>query len=780
MNKIDEFDKFCSKFHNAFIELFGQNNPNPSMLDNLIKQANKKPRAIEIMEEKYKMTFKELCEDPTLLGNMEMNEALTIIKEALETESISDVTTLMKAPSIQRYIQFLISKSVFEEQVSDGEYQNLYLIIYILQVIYTDGNEESPVSDYDYDRLYELMKGFGTELITTPIHSGSKIVHHKYRTLRGTLAKIYVLDEKDSAANKNRESLTEWVKRCESTIEEKTGKKINLWEEEIYVFPKWDGISVVFEFDEKNNLVRAITRGNTETNEGKDVTFVFAPIVSRIRDDGMNGKAYGLKTEVMVRAQDREIYNKRFGQDYKSTRSIANSIVNTDTLDGRENLLEVVRLRTSTLDEDGNENLQELASNAFERPYLRCRLKDVEAIRKFAYKHKQIDGLNTDGAVLYIIDEKIRKLLGRKNHKNQYEIAFKFNEDVAYTKLKRIAFSLTTFGRVFPTAEFEEVIMKGNTVKNVSLGSIARFNELKLRKGDTVKILYEIVPYLVMDDNDPNCKRTNNPIIVPPTNCPECGELLEMNANQTILTCINPECPCRKRRKILNYVKKMGIREIGESTVNDLFDADLVKTIPDLYKLRDHYNSLLQLDGYDVSSVNKIIAEIEAKREGIPAAIFMGSIGIESIGKKTFEKIFSKYTVEDLLEFSEDGLVSKLIMPGIKDLQAEKILDGVAENRKLIKKLLKDYITISYPEEKKGKFIAVFHKIRSATLSKAMESLGGVVADNLTKETSFLIVPNGFGEESSSTSDKARRYGIPIVEFDNVIDYITKNYGESV
>lgn len=726
------------------------------------------------------MTLEEIKTNDDLVKETDLNEILTSIKEAMTDENLDDVIEVLKIGRIQRYIQYLISKQTSGENIGEEDYQNLYLIVYILQTIYTEADEESPVSDYDYDRLYELMKGYGTELITTPLLSNSHVVQHTYRTLRGTLAKIYVLDDTDTAANKSRGTLTEWVKKCEDLIYEKTGKNVDLWEEEIYVFPKWDGISVVFEFDESNQMIRAITRGNTETNEGQDVTFIFSSIVSRIRDTSMDGREYGLKTEVMVREEDRDMYNKRFHKKYKSTRSIANSIINSDKVDGRENLLEIVRLRTSELDENGNEKLQELASNAFERPHIRCRLKDVEAIRKFAYSHRQIDGLNCDGAVLYIIDEELRKTLGRKDHKNQYEIAFKFNEDIAYTKLKGITFSVTTFGRVFPTAEFEEVKMKGNTVKNVSLGSIARFNELKLRKGDTVKILYEIVPYLVMDDMDEKCVRTNNPLIKAPTHCPECGELLEMNANKTILTCINPDCSCRKRGKILNYVKKMGIKEIGESTVNDFYEAGIIKSIPDLYKMKDHYGELIQLDGYDISSVNKIITEVDKKKDNIPAAIFMGSIGIECIGKKTFEKIFKIYSVEDLLEFAEDCRVSKLVViDGIKDLQAKKILDGIDENRKVITKLLDKYVTICYPDEKKGDFVAVFHKIRSVTLTNFIESRGGVVDDNLTKSTTFLIVPNGFGDQHSSTSDKARRYGIPIVEIDQVIDFVKDLTGDN-
>lgn len=719
------------------------------------------------------MRLEEIKDNNELVKEMDINDILTIIKESITDKNIDDVIDILKISRIQRYIQYLISKQISGENIGEEDYQNLYLIVYILQMIYTESCGESPVSDYDYDRLYELMKGYGTELITPPLLSSSHVVQHTYRTLRGTLSKIYVLDDSDTVANKSRGTLSEWIKKCEDSIYEKTKKKVNLWEEEIYVFPKWDGISVVFEFDENNNMIRAITRGDTETNEGKDVTFIFSSIVSRIRDTNMTGKSYGLKTEVMVKEKDLNMYNKHFHTQYKSTRSIANSIINSDKVDGREDLLEIVRLRTSELDSDGKEKLQELASNAFERPYIRCRLKDIEAIRKFAYSHRNIDGLNCDGAVLYIINKELREILGRKDHKNQYEIAFKFNEDIAYTKLKGITFNVTTFGRVFPTAEFKEVKMKGNTVKNVSLGSIARFNELKLRKGDTVKILYEIIPYLVMDDMDPKCVRTKYPIIKAPTYCPECGEALQMSANETILTCINPNCSCRKRGKILNYVKKMGIKEIGESTVNDFYDSGIVKSIPDLYKLKNHYNKLIQLDGYDVSSINKIISEIEKKREDIPASIFMGSIGIECIGKKTFEKIFKIYSVDDLLEFAENCEVSKLIViDGIKDLQAKKILDGINENRKVITKLLDKYVTICYTDEKKGDFIAVFHKIRSVTLTDYIKSVGGIVDDNLTKSTTFLIVPNGFKDQHSSTSDKARRYGIPIVEIDQVIDFL--------
>lgn len=720
------------------------------------------------------MTVKDLINDPNILSSSDinMNEILTAIRKGLEDGvSMEDVSKLMKERPIQRYIQFMVTKKLENQVVTGPEKENLLDIIFILQTIYNNSGEDTGVTDYDYDRLYELLNNSGEEMISSSIVNGPK-GFHKYPTLRGTLKKIYVLDENDKAANESRLSLSEYVSYCEKILSTALGRHVNLWEEEIYCFPKWDGVSIEFEFNEKNELVRALTRGNTETNEASIVTTIFLPIQERIKDPDMYGTAYGLKTETMVHDFDLDSYNERYGTNYKSTRSIASSIINTQMIDGRENLLEVVRLRTSTINpETGEENLQKLASNAFERPYIKCRFKDTQMIRDFAYEHRNIGGLNCDGAVIYIINEEYQKILGRKDNKNQFEVAFKFNEEIAYTEITGINYSLTPYGHIFPTAKFKPKKMKGNTVDSASLGSMQRCNELHLAVGDRVKILYEIIPYLVFDEDDPECKRSGNPPIQAPTHCPECGdELMEY-------ACQNPSCPCRLRGRILRYVKEIGIKEIGEGKIKDLWDNEILRSIPDLYKLRKKYNEIIQLPGWDESSAMKIIMSIEKHGVDVPANIFMSAIGIYSIGKKKFNRIFEKYTIDDLIEMTDDMEVSKLVsVNSISDLTAMKILSGVKENQKLIRKLMDKYVNVIYTTEDVAKFIAVFHKIRSELITDEIKKYGGRVDDNLTKATNFLIVPKGFGDQHSATSDKARKYGCPIVEIDQVEKYLEENY----
>ena len=61
-------------------------------------------------------------------------------------------------------------------------------------------------------------------------------------------------------------------------------------------------------------------------------------------------------------------------------------------------------------------------------------------------------------------------------------------------------------------------------------------------------------------------------------------------------------------------------------------------------------------------------------------------------------------------------------------------------------------------------------------ISEEVVKYGGVVEDSLTKKTSFLIVPTGFGDQHSAASDKARKYGVPIVEIDQVPKYLEDHY----
>ena len=703
-----------------------------------------------------------------------LSQKLEYVKNNISRDNIKDIIFLLETPEMKRYIQFVVNRGRKNmKDFSEEEYIPLSDLVFILQSVYNYSTEESPVADEDYDVLYEILENKDINIITTPVLR-NEVVHHKYTHLRGTLEKIYALDDEENISNETRRRLSDWIKTSERSIKDSTGQNVNLEKEEIYVFPKWDGVSIIFEINEENKIQRALTRGNTELNEAEDVTFIFKQIESKVIIPEMKGRAYGLKTEVMMKEDDLEKYNSEHNTSYKSTRSIVSSIINTDEIDGREQLLEIVKLRTSILDEDGNESIEILAKEVFDRPFLVCTLEDVEAIKKFSYRHRYVDGLRCDGSVIYLKNTKLQNILGRKDHKNKFEVAYKFNEEFEYTKLKDIIFQVGTFGTINPIAIIEPVVIKGNTIQRISLGSMFRFWDLKLSKGDTVKVIYEIIPYLVFDPNDKKCKKSKNPIIPAPEVCPECGHKLHYDGENTIPKCENPDCSYLKKKKIVNYVQRMNMVGISYETISSLYDNKLVKSIKDLYRVKK--KDIKKIPGFAEITATNIIHEIDSHRKVIDADL-LGSIGIPNASKKLFQKIFRVYTIDEVMDFADaDLLVPLTCINGIKDAKAKIVLNGIRENRSLLLFLMDELEIVSAKESKayQCRFKACFTKIRSESVTKKIEDLKGQVVDNVTKDTDFLIVPSINTESSSVT--KAKKYGIPIVPIDTIDEYLKKNY----
>lgn len=697
---------------------------------------------------------------------------LTYMYENMNEENIQECCDVFKTLEFQNLISYAKRKKIEGSSFSQQDYMNIALFVDTLQAIYNYSGCDTGVTDSDYDVLYEILEDQGLDFVSTAIKSSREIGHHKYKRLRGTLRKIYVLDD-EKKVNKSRKSLKQWVSHKEKFLKDQ-GKSIKLMNQEVYVFPKWNGISVIHEFDEDNNLIRSLTRGYTELNEAEIVTDVFQPIVNRIRLDEkenpeIKGVAYGLKTEVIIPDKDFEKYNKKNKTDFKSARSLCNSII-LGGGNGRESILEVKKLRYSIIKDD-EECLERNCSDVFDSPYLICLLKDTKAIAKFATKQKKTEGCDCDGAVIQFIDEDVKESLGRENDINRFEVAYKFNEEIAYAKMLKVQFQMGPLGRLTPVAIFEPVKMKGNTICAASLGSYQRFSDLGLHEGDIVKILYEIIPYLTFDEDDPNCKRSNGKMFTAPKACPECGWQFDLSDSSP--RCVNPDCPCAQKGKILNYTKKMKIDGISYSTIDTLFDCGILKSIKDLYLLEKYEQEILSIPLFGQRKFDSMINEINYHRK-VYGSQLLGSLGISGAGKLVFKTILSMYTLDEVIEFAEEEYMEPfLCVKGIKDRKAIAIVKGLNENRSLIK-FLKNELTIIPEDSRSVRFIACFHKIRSNVVSNMIEKKGGRVADNFTKQIDFLIIPDGNIE--SGKIEKAKKYGIDIVHISDVEDYLNKNY----
>lgn len=697
----------------------------------------------------------------------------TYYKSMVIDDNASGASCHMCSIGMKEIYSAYLEKSENNELLSEDEIELLKWILKLCNLIYNHSGEDTGLSDSEYDILYEYYKSVSKdESIITESENSNNTVNHRFKTLRGTLDKIYKITEEDVLKNKSQKSLNDWVKQMERRYFERTGDLIDLMEYDIIAMPKFDGVSCVFECDENGNLERALTRGDTKTNEAKDITHIFKNIFTPIVQDPKF--PHGIKTEIMMTDSNLEKINDIYCSNYKNTRSVVSSILNSDELDGREEFLHIVPLRYSYIDKNGTESKQYLPPAVYDYPYLKCKLKEVEKIHEYAFNQKTVyPGLRCDGIVIRILDEHVQEVLGRENEKQKFEVAFKFTEETAYSEVKDIIFTTGLFGRINPVVVIKPIKMKGNMIEKASLGSYGRFKSLDLSKGDVVKVMYDIIPYVDFIENDPKCIRSGKSKIKVSLTCPECGSILEESETGELLYCNNSFCPCREKGVILNYCKKMNISNISYATIDDLYNEHILRSIEDLYKLENQINIISQLNGYGITKISNIIEEINNHKTVIPS-VLLGSIGIEGISTKTFKKILEYMTMSEIIEIAQSKNYDFFtVIPGIKEKTAKKLVDGINNNMKLISFLIQE-LNVENEPRNNGSFSVVFTKVRNEEIEKFIEEYGGVVSDSLTKDTSLLVIPEK-GVKSSKIT-KAEKYGIPIIPINDVIKYIKNNY----
>ena len=174
-------------------------------------------RRLIYMKDKRKPTIGNFLENVQDLSSI--SEKLSFMKENLTKAYISDMVFLLQTQEFRKYIQFLVHKGRKDiKDFTEEEYFSISELVFILQSLYNYGDKEMPVSDEDYDVLYSILENKDIEIITTPILR-SEVVHHKYTHLRGTLEKIYALDDEEHLSNESRKRLSAWITRTNKEIE---------------------------------------------------------------------------------------------------------------------------------------------------------------------------------------------------------------------------------------------------------------------------------------------------------------------------------------------------------------------------------------------------------------------------------------------------------------------------------------------------------------------------------------------------------------------------------
>lgn len=146
--------------------------------------------------------------------------------------------------------------------------------------------------------------------------------------------------------------------------------------------------------------------------------------------------------------------------------------------------------------------------------------------------------------------------------------------------------------------------------------------------------------------------------------------------------CLNPECPAQVYEKLVWFCgrKQMDIEGLGEKTISQIrADGRIpLNTFADIFHLKDHRDTLLEIERMGEKKVDNLLAGIEAaKSQGL--ARLLAGMGIRYVGDNTAKLLARNFRdLDDLMGASVEQLMPK----ALKAKRAEDLgYSKKAENR---------------------------------------------------------------------------------------------------
>jgi DNA ligase (NAD+) len=320
-------------------------------------------------------------------------------------------------------------------------------------------------------------------------------------------------------------------------------------------------------------------------------------------------------------------------------------------------------------------------------------------------------------------------------------------------------------GALNPWAQLEPVEVGGVTVSTATLHNEEDINRKDIREGDTVIVQRagDVIPQVV-GPVLPHATGTKR--FAMPSHCPLCGVEVVKPEGEAMHRCPNRACPSRGLETLIHWVQAaMDIEGVGEQFVRRLWQEELLRSMPDLYRLTPE--QLMELDGYaEISANNAVAAIAESKKQPFSRVLF--GLNIPRIGWVLARNLAQHFgTVERLMDAPQEELEQ---VEGIGPDRAEGIAEWFSDeqNRGLVAELRRLGLRFEVGEEERpkegpltGHQYAITGTLESSTREEAkaaLEALGAKVSDNVSKKTTGLIV----GEEpGASKLKKAQAAGVP-------------------
>ncbi|WP_140627678.1 NAD-dependent DNA ligase LigA [Methylibium rhizosphaerae] len=561
---------------------------------------------------------------------------------------------------------------------------------------------------------------------------------------------------------------------------------------------KFDGLAISLRYED-GVLVRAATRGNGEV--GEDVTQNIRTINQiPLRLKGVKPPVLEVRGEVYIRRDDFDKLNERqrelIAQGHKNEKTFVNprnaaagavrqldpAIAARRPLSffayglGEVHGWEVPDTHSALLDA-----LQAMGQPvSSDRAVVQGAEGLVDFHRRMGEKRDSLP-FDIDGIVYKVNSRALQQRLGFVTREPRWAVAHKYPAQEQMTLLRDIDVQVGRTGKLTPVAKLQPVFVGGTTVSNATLHNQDEITRKDVRIGDTVVVRRagDVIPEVVsvvLDQRPPEVA-AGEPFDLYQKlggKCPVCGSDVEREEGEVDWRCSGGLfCGAQRKQAILHFAgrRMMDIEGLGDKLVDQLVDAGIVRTLPELYRLG--VAKLAALDRMADKSAQNLVAALEKSKQ-TTLGRFLFSLGIRHVGETTAKDLAKHFgRLDRVMDASVDQLLE---VPDVGPIVANSIHTFFAQphNREVVEQLRA--VGISW-EEHEGAAGAPRPQVEGVTgktfvltgtlptlaredAKERIEAAGGKVSGSVSKKTDYVVA----GEEAGSKLTKAQELGIAVID----------------
>jgi DNA ligase (NAD+) len=379
-----------------------------------------------------------------------------------------------------------------------------------------------------------------------------------------------------------------------------------------------------------------------------------------------------------------------------------------------------------------------------------------------------------DGVVYKVDSLALQRQLGFVSREPRWAVAHKYPAQEQLTEVLAIEVQVGRTGKLTPVAKLAPVFVGGVTVTNATLHNEDEARRKDVRVGDTVivrragDVIPEVLGVLPASLAKPDDER--GPQFTMPRKCPVCGSAAVREEGEADYRCTGGLfCGAQRKEAILHFAARRAVEVegLGDKLVEQLVDANLIRTLPDLYKLG--FTTLVGLDRMAEKSAQNIVVALEkSKATTLPRFLF--GLGIRHVGESTAKDLAKHFGKLDAIMDANEAALLEVNDVGPVVAQSLRTFFDQPHNREVVEQLRACGVHWEEhePAAREVKPLAGRTFVITGTLptlgrdeaKDKLEAAGAKVAGSVSKKTNYVVA----GADAGSKLEKARALGVEVID----------------